>query len=504
MNRSWSKRTSWTLAAAATLIAVDAGAWECVDYPSRRLDHFETLARREIARCTRRSDDCPDATLRTRLDALAARIARAITRRCPDVDAGAQLTAMRGRLFCADLGRCAAGSITVRVENDATAGSSALARDAAPPSSRQLRADAGWTGLAHGLQILEGASYTAELSRCGDGDTICDLHGATAGTSFGAPSPLSAGGVAFCLAIGFASDLTGTYDLATGALSEEAQVGIDVSLDGQIDRPCPACVPEDGDPALGEAGTCAGGEHAGAACTVEGFGDPSLGSLRGTSADCGPGRTAIAHFDTHATATTGTFDLSPLPDSPRCTLYEFIGQRCPCSTCNDGATACRSDADCPATGVAPGICGGRYCLEGRNEGQPCSSSTQCPGGFCSTPGIGTAKNACIDQTCTNIGDGQGVCLEGPVDQHCAIAKLRGCATDADCPPGDTCIEENRACHPDALTLVGTPDAPSGGIAHPTLVGGFCMAPARSMAVNVAAGFPGPVTYVWPTAITFGE
>jgi hypothetical protein len=156
------------------------------------------------------------------------------------------------------------------------------------------------------------------------------------------------------------------------------------------------------------------------------------------------------------------------------------------------------------SGGASGICGGRRCVNGSNAGAPCTSGSVCPGGVCLTPGEPTAKNLCLDAVCTPTGDEGGECLAGPIDTHCAVARHRGCASDDDCPAGDACVSENRKCHPDPIALAGTPDTPSAGRAHPTLVGGFCMAPAATAAVNNAAGFPGPVSYVWPTEVVFGQ
>lgn len=500
MNHSWKPMASMAaLVAVGVLAASTAGAMDCPNHAARRVAHFEQAARRLITQCVRRSGDaCPDARLQTRLERLATRIATRLDSRCPDVGAEDLIADARASVLCDTLDDCGGSTITVRV-----GAGHAGARAA---SARRLRADAGSSGLAHDLQILEGAEYTAELGDCdAPGDTACTLHGATAGTGFGAPSPLSAGGVTFCVTVDFVSDITGTFDRATGDLSEEAEVAIGVFVGAAADLPCPACVPADGEPSLGEAGTCSGGAHAGAACAVEGLGDPGLGAFRGTSDACGAGINRIAQFHTRASATTGAFDMAPLPDGPRCADFDFAGQTCPCGMCNDpGNTACRSDADCPVVDGVQRTCGGRRCWGGANDGQPCTAGSTCPGGGCFVGGEPTAKNACLDQVCTADTDGTGVCAAGPIDTHCAIAKHRGCAWDGDCPAGDTCVESLRRCHLDPIGLAGTPDAPSAGRAAPTLVGGFCMASAQSASVNNVAGFPGPVTYVWPTEITFGE
>jgi hypothetical protein len=265
------------------------------------------------------------------------------------------------------------------------------------------------------------------------------------------------------------------------------------------------CLTADGDPERGESGTCVGRANAGVACVVEGLGNATLGAARATSSACGPGRHRIAQFHSHATATTGAFDFTPLPNGPKCTADNFVGETCLCSTCNDAdGTACHSDADCPVSGGAPGICGGRRCIQGSNLGQPCSNQSQCPGGFCVTAGAPIARNACIDGPCVPTGDGRGECTDGPIDTRCEVTRHRYCTYDGDCPSGDRCVSEARRCSLDTIALNGSPDQPLDGVAHPTLVGGFCMSSARSAAVDTVAGFPGPVTYEWPTEVRFGE
>ena len=218
-----------------------------------------------------------------------------------------------------------------------------------------------------------------------------------------------------------------------------------------------------------------------------------------------PAADRIAQFHSHAIATTGAFDFTPLPNGPKCTAGNFVGETCLCSTCNDAdGTACHSDADCPVSGGAPGICGGRRCIQGSNLGQPCSSPSQCPGGFCLTIGAPIARNACIDGPCMPTGDGRGECTNGPLDSRCEVTRHRYCSYDGDCPSGDRCVTEARSCSLDTIALDGSADQPVDGVAHPTLVGGFCMSSARSAAVNTVAGFPGPVTYEWPSEVRFGE
>lgn len=484
----------------------------CEELGTRRTARFEEVAARAIDRCVRRAarrdTACPDERLLAQLAGLRARVERTVARRCPDTDVGETLARLTADLLCAELGRCGpVGTISITVTGGAAASSDRASTTQAGATSRTLDVDAGTTGLAHDLRILEGASYTAELSECdGEADTLCQLHGATAGQPLGSPSPITAGGVPVCVTVDFASDVTGSIDLASGALTETARVEIGVHLGNFVDRPCPACVVADGDPELGEAGVCRGGPNDGAPCTVDGLADAGYGVHRATSHDCALGA-AVATFSSLATATTEEVLVATSPASPSCRAAGFSNVKCLCDTCNDAAnTPCASDADC---GGAPGSCGGTRCHGGPRTGDPCQTSLDCtdaPTEYwpCVAAGAPTRPNSCTDAVCTPTANG-GACLNGPFVLHCALEHFRACAHDGDCPAsGDTCVAASLPCLPDPTVLTGTPDPPVGGLAEPTLVGSFCMGVADASVVNAAAGFPGPVTYVWPTVVTLDD
>ncbi len=374
--------------------------------------------------------------------------------------------------------------VTITNAGDASPGRAATHADAeseeAPAvAPRILRVSAGFSGLAHHLQIFEGASYTAKLQDCnGDQDTTCTLHAATAGTAFGPPTPITVGNVSVCFVIDYVSDLSGTLDVATGDLSEKAQVSLRVYFGDSLDQPCPACVPPDGDPQLGEAGICAGGPDDGRPCTVEGLADPSFLNVRGTSLACRPHGDPIGRFTTVVAATTGDFVLATSEASPNCGAAS--DRKCLCALCDDPeGTPCHSNADCPSRAGVAGVCGA------------------------STQRFPTLPNECDDLVCTATPTGgeTGVCENGPIDGLCAVQTFRSCATDSDCPaPGDTCKATPRSCFLDRIALIGTPDPFEDRVAHPTLVGGFCLGAFGAPAVNAAGGFPGPVSYVWPARI----
>ncbi len=381
----------------------------------------------------------------------------------------------------------AVGHVKVTITNErATAstaeatGADGLSPSSSPPAAgRSLSVDAGYSGLAHHLQVFDGASYTAELHDCdGTRDTRCTMRTSTAGTAFGAPTPISVGGVPVCLLIDYASDFTGTLDLASGDVFEQARVTVRVHLSNQVDQPCPACITPDHDPQLGASGICAGGRDEGQPCTVDGLADPSFLEFRGTSVRCRPSNEPLGEFTSLATATTGDFVLATSPESPNCRANGSTDRKCLCDVCDDAAaTPCHSNVDCPAVGDRPGSCGTT------NVGNP------------------TRQNPCEDFVCAAIGDGTGICQNGPIDSHCTVQTFRACETNDDCPVrGDTCTFSPRPCFLDRIALTGTPDVPKEGVAHPTLVGGFCLGTFTSEAANSAGGFPGPVSYVWPAQL----
>jgi hypothetical protein len=162
------------------------------------------------------------------------------------------------------------------------------------------------------------------------------------------------------------------------------------------------------------------------------------------------------------------------------------------------------------SGGNPGICGGKRCQGGPNEGAPCALNSSCPSGLCGRPGEGTKPNACIDDTstplngllCQNIGDNEGECAEGPLSKSCSVETFRGCGNDADCNAcddcevtGQTCRVHPRACFTDSgvidgeVRVDGAADVPCGAVAFPTVGSFFCVAPIAEPSINATAGLP---------------
>jgi hypothetical protein len=176
---------------------------------------------------------------------------------------------------------------------------------------------------------------------------------------------------------------------------------------------------------------------------------------------------------------TGNAAITLAASSPNCNGAP--GKKCACATCSGNAQRpCRNDSDCQ-TAPVEGTCT-------NNAGEP------------------RRPNACVDDTnigddCIDtapLGDGEGACSAGPIDQHCAIETQRGCLGPLDCTaPGDYCAAANRPCYLDQGAIGGKVEAqgshtlPINHWSHPTFASVFCVAPTGSAAVNAVGGLPGP-------------
>jgi hypothetical protein len=367
--------------------------------------------------------------------------------------------------------------------------------------------DTGWTGIAHDQGALAGHLFDAYTYGCSSGgpDTECSFSAVYALPYFGPPLPLSSGGVPTCVVNEIAGPIAGTLSLTGGDLRYDYSLVAHVYSGISVAQPCPRC---DGDLGFDDgvrSGTCTGGPSDGDACDANGV-SASFGAM---SFDCFPDATAnignlAIRFDD---ATTGTKTVTTTADSPPCT--SVIGPKCLCDTCNNASgSACASNADCPPSGGAPGICGGRRCLGGPNVGTACTVTSECPTSACARLGEPTRPSACTDDTsvpgdgtaCVDVGGNEGRCPEGPMEYNCdAPEQFRGCtlATQAsDCPITGTCLAHNRSCFEPTVTRVGTP-----GVAGGAYAGTFCISPTSAPAVNAVAGLPGLGTLVLPYSLT---
>jgi len=392
--------------------------------------------------------------------------------------------------------------------------------------------DTGWTGQSHDSKVISDGLITATLSNCanasepcgicsvngpipnaggttvtnpsnnrrctGDTAVACSSDGDCTGLGtcqffFGAPLPLSSGGVSVCVVNQVNGALTGTVDTVSGDSSNSAKLISHIFTGPTTDQPCPTC----GTGAFGTTGTCSGGTHPGAACTVNG----TSALFGATSYDCPPLVGAnVANLSIPLNLTTGLQTRTLGADNPNCTAVGFTTAKCFCDTCaSQAAEACNTNADC-AAGV---VCGGLRCKGGANVGLACTTVADCPGSACGRQGLSTAPNQCDDATCSpNPSDtdsvNEGVCNAGPFEQFCAIQTFRGCATNTDCTAtGDTCtFGKLRECFTDngvsgnAVQVQGSPDPFVGGVSNGTLGTFFCVGPTTAPAVNSVAGLPG--------------
>jgi hypothetical protein len=330
--------------------------------------------------------------------------------------------------------------------------------------------DVGWTGIYHDQPLGSGGalSFSVDcpgtfLGQCGD----CALSGPIASTTvvnnhrcqndtsvtctsdadctgggcvffFGAPLPISGGGVPVCVTNRVDGAVTGTIQPELGSGTSNIAIVFTNFSGITIERPCPTC----SGATLGAQGTCQGGARDGMGCTTHGVG-PTFGN---TSFDCPPDPSGdIGSSNLPLNLTTGTRELA-------------------------ASTTC--------TGPGGGQC---YCA-----GQV--APNQCTDGVCTVDasGQGTCNGGPVDQvcdvesfrTCTTNAD----C---PATGDTCVSRNRSCLG-----PTDASGTVNAS-----IVRTGKADQ-----ANPLQVATFCVDATRSTAVNTAAGFPGPGGLLLPTAV----
>jgi len=309
----------------------------------------------------------------------------------------------------------------------------ACAADAPAPTVARYRVaeastiDIGWTGTAH--HQAWAAEQPIELGLACGKDGECAVQGGQADAIFGAPVPLSTGGVPACIVSRLRGPLSGHVGAASGCGELRLALRSTVYTGIELGRPCPVCV-GDRTPNDGRAdGRCEGGESAGKPCDANAvsrlFGATSNACLPKSSAGIG----------------SLTIDLAPL---------------------TTGSVQLKADAACKTKGA--GFAGHCYCA-----GQP-------------------LPNACDSSTC-----GSNEVCEGPVDGLCSGQPFRSCligsgATDCEkeFQGAGTCEMQTRPCFGDTITATGKCDR-----AEPTYVALFCASATSAAGVNNAAGLPGP-------------
>jgi hypothetical protein len=421
-------------------------------------------------------------------------------------------------------------------------------------NSADLDLDVGWTGLYHDQEFLDGGGLglllTMGVSGCagscgectlsgpqlhanadaGDiynrrctGDTRvkctstspdCNGAGGTCEYYLGAPLPTSGGGVSVCVINEITAPITGTINPDNGYAEARVALLPRVYQSATLDQPCPRCIGDGPQNDGVRGGVCDAGPHAGQSCDANAtaryapWGDVSY--------DCPPspggaiGQSVLApvmNFSTELLSATLT------TDSPFCTAPGFTGNRCFCDTCNNSnAEPCMTNADCPTSGGAPGVCGGLRCLTGSGTatGLPCTTpgvNPPCSPGVCGRPGAPTRPNSCGVGGCTaNPSDldsiDEGVCA-GLSDSVCPTDQYRPCSNPIiDCGSATPCLLKPRECFNDNGAVNGTvlatgrrsvpflsapPSGYTAGLAWGALE---CLASTTSAALNAVAGLPG--------------
>jgi hypothetical protein len=208
--------------------------------------------------------------------------------------------------------------------------------------------DNGWIGIAHNFPIVGGSTLRTCLSGCDPGTTsLCGVNADTgAGTrnpAFGPPLPLFVVGSATCLVNRYDGPITGTADLATGAVDLALTLSTEVWI-----APSSVICPQCSGAALGDTGVCLAGPDQGRACRVDGtvlVSDAGSKVFR-LSSSCRPDGTLAARLRIPLHVTTGTRTLDgPLP----CTgQLETNG----CATASGCTATCTGNA-CVAQAADP-------------------------------------------------------------------------------------------------------------------------------------------------------
>jgi hypothetical protein len=330
----------------------------------------------------------------------------------------------------------------------------------------QADLDSGWTGIAQNTKVINKGALTVALDchgnntgSCGSCDvsgpiastTVVNNHRCAGNTSmtcsadgdcassgpcnfiFGAPLPLSSGGVPVCVTNRVSASITGTANPDTGSGASTVALISAVFTGLTVDQPCPRCSGS----GFNQTGTCAGGARDGMSCTVHG----TSAQFGNTSLDCPPNAGAnIGNLNIALNPTTGTSQLQP---SHTCTSIPFNGKACYCQG-QQQANACMD-----------GICTDPNGTGGTCEAGPFDQ-------FCS---IQTFRGCFADSDCPT---GAGNCQGAPV--------VRPCTGQTDASFAIT----------NAMTRTGHADPNT-----PTLASTFCIAATSSSAVNTAGGLPGP-------------
>ncbi|MFQ5479061.1 MAG: hypothetical protein ACE5E4_10640, partial [Candidatus Binatia bacterium] len=373
--------------------------------------------------------------------------------------------------------------------------------------------------------------FEADADDCGG--AVCDCY-------FGAPFPLSSGGIAACVLNRFAEDISGTanVDIGSGRIAANLKTKVFLGINNFI--PCPTCV---GDSTFGDGvrdGTCVDGESDGLPCDASGENstfpnvledkvcDGDLSTPCQVDSDCkwcsgdgqtscnedldcdppgGPGGTCVGpggncllvakspaggfysldclpevganiSGDGLQIGLTQTTGTSSLPTASLPCGFPFFGASCQCRQCSGDTTVpCASNAECAAAGL----------------------------GTCSSLGSGTNQgpNGCQAGTCVAIEGGEAECqgAGAPPPEHFCDGVLRGngqgfisCSDDTECSTSATGVVGAGFCTQALTRECFLPDITATGVADPHApvgVATFCIPPTSSGGINGVVGLPGP-------------
>jgi len=355
--------------------------------------------------------------------------------------------------------------------------------------------DTGWSGQSHDFGVQVGSTIAGVIGACdgvtdfdctffanvgsacsADGSiscvdsTQCPVGQTCAIQTYGPPLPLSSGGVPVCIVNRFSGDVTGTYNLSTGASAITVPLNSLVYLGTDVNQPCPVCNCTTPPCAIGETGTC--NDNPTRSCTVQG-----TGPLGATSNDCPPNPASnVSGSGLNLAFAPAKTDTVSFASNRLCVGSGHTGESCWCDQ-QPQASAC-ADA----------------CDGGSVDGQPCSSNGDCGGGVCkplcrpiegqTRPGQGVQAH------------GEAECVAGPFDQSCSAAPQVSCTSDAACIGLGTCVTSTRRCFLDPIERIGTP-----GTTTNEFGATFCIPATTSPAVNNVAGLPGPGAILFPNAVT---
>ena len=353
--------------------------------------------------------------------------------------------------------------------------------------------DTGWTGTSHNFSVQTCAVIAGDLGGCNPalGDNECTFFanvgsycsgnpaisctdnttcvaagaGSCVVNAYGAPLPLSSGGVPVCILNRFAQDVTGTFDVATGAAALTVNLNSLVTLATDSNQPCPVCNCASPPCQCGDAGTCSSNPLQ--SCTVHG-----TGPFGPTSNDCQPTGPNVSGSGLNIAFDPVTTGQSLFPSNTQCTGNGFTQYGC-----------------WIAGQTQPSACI-KGCNGGANADQECTVDADCPGGIGPNP----CRPLCRQEVGGLPGDAR--CVLGPVDRTCAQAHQITCTQDSDCLGTGPCETVVRRCFLDPIERVGTP-----GLASHVMASTFPIPATSSPAVNNTAGLPGPGAVLLPGTVS---